>query len=118
MSTPENNHRIDYIELPASDVAASKAFYQSAFGWEFEDYGPNYAAFKDGRMMGGLDGEVAVVRGGALVVLFATDLEGSQARVEAAGGKISKEIFSFPGGRRFQFLDPAGNELAVWGYDA
>lgn len=114
MSKPEHHHRIDYIELPAPDLGASKAFYTAAFGWSFQDYGPTYAAFDDGRMAGGLDGAGTPGTTGALVVFFSMDLEGSLAKISAAGGKIVKPIFAFPGGRRFHFTDPAGNELAMW----
>lgn len=103
--------KIDYIEFPGGDVPSAKAFYQAAFGWTFTDYGPAYAAFSEG-LDGGFDGDTAAQK--PLVVLYAHDLEAMQAKVEAAGGAIVKPIFSFPGGRRFHFTDPAGNELAVW----
>jgi predicted enzyme related to lactoylglutathione lyase len=107
--------RIDYIELPATDLPATKRFYTEAFGWSFTDYGPDYASFADGRLNGGFTTETRVVGGGgALVILFAKDLEGALARVTRAGGRVVKDIFSFPGGRRFHFADPSGNELAVW----
>ena len=114
MSTAEHNHRIDYIELMAADLVAAKAFYQTVFGWTFKDYGDEYTSFKDGRLAGGLRKEAHVVSGGPLVVLYGADLEDLQARVEAAGGKIVKPVFEFPGGRRFHFTDPDGYELAVW----
>ncbi len=108
--------KINYIELPVTDMAASKAFYTNAFGWAYVDYGPTYAAFEGAGIDGGLDGASDRKPGsqGALVVLYAKDLEAAQASVEQAGGKITMVIFSFPGGRRFQFSDPSGNELAVW----
>lgn len=104
--------KIDYVEFACPDVAAQKAFYGQAFGWKFVDYGDAYASFEDG----GLDGGFQSHQQGAkpLVVLFATDLEAMQAAVEAAGGEIVVPIFDFPGGRRFHFRDPGGNELAVW----
>lgn len=107
---------INYVELPVLDMAAAKAFYTEAFGWAYEDYGPTYAAFTNAGIDGGFDGskEKAPSRNGALVVLFEKDLEACQARVETAGGVIVKPIFEFPGGKRFQFTDPCGNELAVW----
>ena len=114
MSNAANNLRIDYIEFPATDIAATKRFYNEVFGWKFEDYGPDYTSFQDGRLAGGFWNAVRVQEGGALVVMYATDLEGTEAKVRAAGGTIVKPIFSFPGGRRFQFSDPNGNELAVW----
>ncbi len=110
------HHTIDYIELTVSDMAAARAFYSAAFGWKFNDYGPEYTGIQgDGpdREVGGFTvGETTP--GGPLVVLYSTDLEASAAAVEAAGGTIVKPIFSFPGGRRFQFTDPSGNELGVW----
>lgn len=106
--------QIDYIEFPARDIAAAKKFYSEVFGWKFEDYGPDYTSFIDGRIAGGFTTDASGPALGALVVIYAGDLEGTQARVEAAGGKIVKAIFSFPGGRRFHFSDPNGNELAVW----
>ncbi|HEY0600020.1 VOC family protein [Brevundimonas sp.] len=104
--------KLDYLELPGGELAASKAFYAAAFGWKFIDYGPEYAAFDEG-LDGGFDAQAEATRA-PLPVLFATDLEAMQARVEAAGGRIVKPIFAFPGGRRFHFRDPVGNELAVW----
>lgn len=104
--------KLDYLELPGGDLAASKAFYAAAFGWRFLDYGPEYAAFDEG-LDGGFDAQSDATRA-PLPVLFAHDLEAMQARVVAAGGVIVKPIFAFPGGRRFHFRDPAGNELAVW----
>jgi predicted enzyme related to lactoylglutathione lyase len=116
LQSAEHDRRIDYIELPAPDVAASKRFYADTFGWEFTDYGPDYSAFMDGRLAGGLtkEGKPAKGGGGALVVIFAVDLAAAEKRVRDAGGKIVKPTFSFPGGRRFHFADPGGNELAVW----
>jgi len=102
--------KLDYLELRGGDVAGSKAFYAAAFGWSFVDYGPGYAAFDQG-LKGGFDGASEAP---PLPVLFATDLDAIQTKVTAAGGTIVKPIFSFPGGRRFHFRDPAGNELAVW----
>src|SRR4051812_33255810 len=114
MSNTANDRRIDYIEFPATDIAGTKKFYQEIFGWKFEDYGPEYTSFQDGRLAGGFWTAPAVARGGVLIVLYASDLEGTEAKIRAAGGQIVKEIFSFPGGRRFHFTDPNGNELAVW----
>jgi predicted enzyme related to lactoylglutathione lyase len=104
-----NDRRIDYIEFPATDMTAVKTFYAGVFGWKFTDYGPEYSTFEDGRLAGGF-----WTQGKPLVVIYATDLEGMESRIRAAGGTIVKEIFSFPGGRRFHFIDPSGNELAVW----
>ena len=111
-----NHHRIDYIELPAQDISAAKKFYSSAFGWNFTDYGPGYAGFGypgAEREAGGLSADRNHTPG-PLAILFSNDLEATEKQVTAAGGKIVKPIFSFPGGRRFHFSDPAGNELAVW----
>lgn len=107
--------KIDYVELPGGgDLPAVKSFYQAAFGWSFVDYGPSYAAFEDGGLDGGFDADPDSGAKKPLVVLFARDLEAMEAKVIAAGGVISRPIFSFPGGRRFHFTDPAGNELAVF----
>ncbi|MDC0714782.1 VOC family protein [Stigmatella sp. ncwal1] len=113
-SQAEQHHRIDYIELPAGDIAEVKRFYGEVFGWRFEDYGPDYTSFQDGRLNGGFSKEVPGGKGGPLLVLYSRDLEATLARVREAGGRIVKDTFSFPGGRRFHFADPSGNELAVW----
>lgn len=112
--TPERDRRIDYVEIPVTDVAVAKRFYNEAFGWPFTDYGPDYTSFEDGRLAGGLTKRDVVTRGGPLIVIYAGDLEAMEARVRRAGGTIVKPIFSFPGGRRFHFTDPSGSELAVW----
>jgi uncharacterized protein len=109
---PENH--IDYIELPASDIAKTKAFYGSVFGWTFTDYGPDYTSFHDGRMAGGFTKESPAPGKGILLVIYSTDLDAAQQRIKTAGGRIVKDTFAFPGGRRFHFSDPNGNELAVW----
>ncbi|HEV3219027.1 MAG TPA: VOC family protein [Candidatus Acidoferrales bacterium] len=114
MSTNQNNNRMDYIEFPATDIAKTKAFYAEVFGWKFTDYGPGYSSFEDGRIAGGFTKESKVVQGGTLVVIYAGDLIACEAKVKSAGGKIVKPPFDFPGGRRFHFADPNGNELAVW----
>ncbi|HSF19147.1 MAG TPA: VOC family protein [Vicinamibacteria bacterium] len=113
MSSQDNEGRIDYIEFGAIDLERTKAFFGDVFGWKFTDYGPDYTSFEDGRLAGGFRRDNATP-GGPLVVLYSTDLEETQTRVESAGGTIAKSIFSFPGGRRFHFRDPNGNELAVW----
>jgi uncharacterized protein len=114
LQSAEHDRRIDYIEISVTDVAAAKRFYGDVFGWRFEDYGPDYASFADGRLAGGFAKSPSVATGGPLVVIFAVDLEGAERRVRAAGGRIVRPIFSFPGGRRFHFADLSGNELAVW----
>jgi predicted enzyme related to lactoylglutathione lyase len=106
--------KIDYIEFPGGDLPATKSFYASAFGWGFTDYGPAYAAFDKAAVDGGFNADASDRAKAPLVVLFATDLEAMEAKVKAAGGAISRPIFSFPGGRRFHFTDPSGNELAVF----
>jgi len=113
--TSENH--VNYIELPASDFAATQTFYQSLFDWSFTPFGDEYLAFNDGRMDGGFYLSEKASKsntGAALVIFYAADLEKTQARIKAAGGTICVPIFSFPGGRRFHFNDPHGNELAVW----
>ncbi len=116
MSADERHHRIDYVEFAVPDIEAAKRFYTGVFGWETTDWGPEYSSFADGRLQGGfrLDAERAGDGCGSLVVLYSSDLEATEAAVRGAGGTVVQEIFSFPGGRRFQFRDPAGNELAVW----
>ena len=114
MNQAEHDRRIDYIEFPATDIERIKDFYSSVFSWKFTDYGPHYTSFIDGRLAGGFRGESKVGGGGPLVVLYATDLEGVEANVREHDGEIVKEAFEFPGGRRFHFKDPSGNELAVW----
>lgn len=103
--------KLDYLEMTATGLPETKAFYTAAFGWTFQDYGPTYAAFNEG-LDGGFDADEGVKP--PLPVLFATDIEAMLTKVEAAGGVIVKPIFAFPGGRRFHFKDPSGNELAVW----
>lgn len=113
----QEDHKIDYVEFPAHDFDAVQAFYEKAFDWKFTDYGESYRAFSDARLDGGFrygDAKATVAGGSALVVLYADDLEATRDRVIAAGGKVVVDIFSFPGGRRFQFTDPHGNELGVW----
>lgn len=111
----QHDCRIDYIEFGVASIERSRAFYGEAFGWSFVDYGPTYCAFSDGRLEGGFE-EVSDVKsaGGALVIIYADDLEQTLASVKAAGGEVVKPIFDFPGGRRFHFADPDGYELAVW----
>lgn len=114
MTQPHQENQIDYIELPAGDIAATKQFYSDLFGWKFTDYGPDYTSFFDGRNRGGFTTDAAVTPRGVLLVIYVRDLVAAQARIVGAGGKIVKETFSFPGGSRFHFTDPNGNELAAW----
>lgn len=107
------HEQVQYIEFLSRDIARVKTFYEKSFGWVFTDYGPEYTAFEGDYVDGGFTtGEP--VKGSVLVILYSRDIEATKAKVTAAGGKIVKDIFSFPGGRRFHFADPDGNELAVW----
>ena len=106
--------QIDYIEFAALDIVKTKTFYSDVFCWKFEDYGPEYTSFTDGRLAGGFYSDSRAETRRPLVVIYAENLEALEARVKAAGGNIVKPVFSFPGGRRFHFADPSGNELAVW----
>ena len=114
-----NQHeKINYVELPAKDLAATKAFFQSVFGWSFTDYGPEYTAFENQGLDGGFfqaDLASSTEKGAALIVFYSNQLEATLAKVEKAGGSILRPIYSFPGGRRFHFTEPSGNEFAVWG---
>lgn len=107
--------KLDYLEMPAGGgtLDSVKAFYSAAFSWSFTDYGPTYSAFSEG-LDGGFDADRQATAK-PLPVLYSEGLEETLEAVETAGGRIVKPIYSFPGGRRFHFLDPAGNELAVWG---
>jgi uncharacterized protein len=110
----EQDGKLDYLEIPThgATLSAIKEFYRAAFSWQFTDHGPSYASFDEG-LRGGFDASAdATPR--PLPVLYAKDLEAARAKVEEAGGRITRPIFSFPGGRRFHFVDPGGNELAVW----
>ena len=106
--------KIDYVEFPATDLEATKAFYGAAFGWTFQDWGPEYMGISDAGLKGGFrnTGEPAS-RGGTVVILHTEDLDAAEKAVRDAGGKILDRL-DFPGGRRFHFADPSGNELAVW----
>ena len=111
--TATNNH-INYVEFKAKDLQVIKSFYQKSFNWEFTDYGPDYTAFSNSGLEGGFEKSEDDIINGALVVLYHTNLEAVKETIIEYQGIISKDIFSFPGGRRFHFIDPAGNELAVW----
>ena len=108
---------INYLEFPARDLEASKAFFTAVFGWSFTDFGPDYSAFSEASVDGGfyrakLSANTA--NGSALVVFYSDNLEATQSKIENAGGTLAKPIFTFPGGRRFHFFEPSGNEFAVW----
>jgi predicted enzyme related to lactoylglutathione lyase len=108
---------IDYVEFPASDLKAVKVFFKQVFGWSFTDYGADYCAFSNAGLDGGFyrsDMNVAAERGSALIVFYSRDLETTQGKIVSAGGYIKVPVFEFPGGRRFHFCDPTGNEYAVW----
>jgi predicted enzyme related to lactoylglutathione lyase len=115
MSAPGNNHKINYIEFTSTDIAKTKSFYSTVFGWSFVDYGPDYASFS--APAAGIDGgfmKGEPTPGSPLVVLYAADLAATERAILAAGGSITVPVFEFPGGRRFHFADGAGNQLAVW----
>ena len=114
-----NQHeKMNYVEFPAKDLAGTKAFFESVFGWSFTDYGPEYTAFENQGLDGGFfqsDLASSTEKGAALIVFYSNQLEATLAKVEKAGGSILRPIYSFPGGRRFHFTEPSGNEFAVWG---
>ncbi|MGS2726575.1 VOC family protein [Psychroserpens sp. BH13MA-6] len=112
MST--NNNHINYIEFYASDLDSVKEFYHRTFGWTFTDYGDTYCAFTNSGLEGGFEKSNKPITNGALVVLYHHDLEHIKREIINKGGEISVDIFTFPGGKRFHFKDPVGNELAVW----
>jgi predicted enzyme related to lactoylglutathione lyase len=113
-----NQHeKINYLEFPAKDIEATRSFFSSVFDWEFVDYGPEYTAFSNAGIDGGFFKSplnASTENGSVLVVFYSDELEQTQTKVTAAGGTIIKPVFSFPGGRRFHFADPNGNEFAVW----
>ena len=107
--------RIDYVELPSATAhELTREFYSKAFGWTFSDFGPDYSAMTTGDVDVGLNGQLEEALAAPLPVIRVDDLEAALDAVTKAGGVIAKPIFSFPGGRRFQFIDPSGSELAVW----
>jgi len=111
------HEKIDYIELPANDLSAVKKFFEAAFNWQFEDFGDGYTAFSNQGVDGGFyksDLRSTAAAGAALVIFYSDDLESTEEKITSAGGKIVQPIFSFPGGSRFHFADPCGNEYAVW----
>lgn len=113
-----NNYgKINYLELPTKDIEKTKAFFTQIFDWKFKDFGSDYTVFSNAGVEGGFfrsDKSVSTENGSVLVVLYSETLEDTQSRIEEAGGKVTKSIFSFPGGRRFHFSDPSGNEYGVW----
>ena len=113
----QKHEKIDYLELPSGDMAATKNFFEQVFGWSFQDYGPEYMAFSDEEVEGGFyksEKRSVTEEGAALIIFYSEDLEATLKKVKQAGAEIVKPVFSFPGGRRFHFLEPSGNEFAVW----
>ena len=113
----KRHEKITYVEFPAKDLKATKRFFAEVFGWSFVDYGPEYTAFSNAGIDGGFfqsDLAASTHNGSALIVFYSKNLEQTRVRIEQAGGSIVKPMFSFPGGRRFHFGDPNGNEYAVW----
>ncbi len=111
------HEKLNYVEYSTKNIAATKHFFETVFSWKFIDYGPDYVAFTDEGISGGFftsNGASTTQNGGALMIFYSNNLEATLAKVKQAGGIICKNIFSFPGGRRFQFLEPSGNEFAVW----
>ncbi|HET9856789.1 MAG TPA: VOC family protein [Chthoniobacterales bacterium] len=108
---------IDYVEIPSRNLVATKKFFSALFGWSFVDYGPDYASFDDGRMTGGFfasEKTADVSAGAPLLVFYHGALEKMKTKVVDLGGQMTREIFEFPGGRRFHFREPGGSELAIW----
>src|SRR5258707_15733998 len=117
MSANPKQNRIDYVEFPAPSATAleaSKKFYAEVFGWSFKDWGDNYVDTQSSGIASGINSDPAHRSAAPLVVIFASDLEATKSLVIKAGGRIVKDIFPFPGGRRFEYVDPAGNQLAAW----
>jgi predicted enzyme related to lactoylglutathione lyase len=113
----EQHEKIDYLEFPSRDIETTKTFFSQVFGWAFTDYGAEYTAFSNAGVRGGFfqsDLIATTAQGSVLVVFYSEQLEQTQAKIEGAGGSVVKPVFSFPGGRRFHFADPNGNEYAVW----
>lgn len=112
-----NHEKIDYVEFPATDLEATKEFFRNTFGWSFTDYGPEYCDFSNQGLKGGFyksEKKATTATGSALIIFYSNNLEATQQKVKQSGGSIIKDIFSFPGGRRFHFIEPSGNEFAVW----
>ena len=111
------HEKINYVEFPAKDIQASRMFFEQTFSWSFQDFGPDYITFSDQGIDGGFyksELSSSTMNGAALIVFYSHDLQATQAKIEKANGIITKPIFSFPGGQRFHFIEPSGNEFAVW----
>ena len=113
-----NEHeKLNYVEFPARDIAATKEFFSQVFGWMFQDYGPDYTSYAGEGLDGGFfrsDQASQTAEGAALLVFYSQDLTSTLSKIEEAGGTIVQPIFDFPGGHRFHFTEPSGNEFAVW----
>ncbi len=111
------HHKINYVEFPAKDMFKTKMFFAKCFGWKFQDYGTEYCAFFESGLDGGFyksDQKAVSENGHCLIVIYSKDLAASQKTIEQQGGKITKPVFEFPGGKRFHFTEPSGSEFAVW----
>jgi predicted enzyme related to lactoylglutathione lyase len=105
---------INYIEFKSTNIKATQTFYTLAFGWKFTDFGPDYTSFENSGVKGGFQKTDEKITNGILVVLYHKKLEEIRDTIQSLGAEISKDISPFPGGKRFHFIDPSGNELAVW----
>ena len=114
MAQADQDRRMDYVEFGATDIERTRRFYERVFGWRFQDYGPDYTSFQDGRLSGGFTRDAPVRPANPLVVIYATRLEEVEGQIRSEGGQVVRPTYEFPGGRRFHFTDPSGNELAVW----
>ena len=114
MAQTDHDLRVDYVEFGATDIRGTRRFYERVFGWQFEDYGPDYTSFRDGRLSGGFTRDAPVRPANPLIVIYAARPEEVEAKIRSEGGRIVRRAYEFPGGRRFHFTDPSGNELAVW----
>jgi uncharacterized protein len=114
MAQIDHDLRVDYVEFGATDIKGTRRFYERVFGWQFEDYGPDYTSFRDGRLSGGFTRDAPVRPANPLIVIYAARLEEVEVKIRSEGGRIVRPAYEFPGGRRFHFTDPSGNELAVW----
>src|SRR5256885_15061755 len=114
MTQSDQDRRVDYIEFGATDLSRTKEFYEKAFGWRFQDYGPDYTSFQDGRLSGGFTKDAPVRPANPLVVIYAVQLEAIEAKITQAGGKIGRKPYPLPGGRRFHFTHPNRDELPGW----
>jgi predicted enzyme related to lactoylglutathione lyase len=110
-----DERRIDYVEIPVTDLDMAREFFSQLFGWEFQEWGPDYYSFSDGRLDGGLRrSETPAPASGVLLVFYTRDIDRDYERVQELGATISQETFEFPGGKRFHFVDPVGTEYAMW----